>query len=65
MVFGAGGRMYILLLKWGFRSFVRPFAGVRRAESPPKTAGAAQIILKFPLRFLQKALAFLGGIRYA
>lgn len=31
----------------------------------PKTAGASQIILKFPLRFLQKALAFLGGIRYA
>ncbi len=33
--------MYILLLKWGFGSFVRPFAGVRRAESPRKLPGFA------------------------
>jgi len=43
MVFGAGGRMYILLLKWGFGSFVRPFAGVRRAESPRKLPGLRRL----------------------
>ena len=33
MVFGVKGRMYILLLKWGFGSFVLSFTGMRSTEN--------------------------------
>ena len=47
MVFGVRGCMYILLLKWGFRSFVPRFAGLRSAESHRKPPGLRRLFLNF------------------
>ena len=59
-------RPYVYItFKMGFRVFRSPFRRCTPCRKSQKTAGASQIILKFPLRFLQKALAFFGGIRYA
>ncbi len=57
--------MYILLLKWGFGSFVLYSAGVHAAKITPKNYRDFADYFKNLPGFLQKALAFFCEIRYA
>ena len=58
MVFGVKGRMYILLLKWGFGSFVLSFTGMRSTENRRGCADYFKISAEI---FCKKLLHFLVG----
>ena len=61
MVFGAKDGLYILLLKWVFRSFVPCSAGVCTQKISQKPPGLRRLFLKFFPAFCKKPLHFFAG----